>query len=100
MILHTVNQSPLQNQTLLSCLRLIKPGSSLLLIENGVYGALLESTASAEVLAALDKVSIYALEPDIKARGLLNKLLPGIQLADYDTFVDLVEGHSTVQNWI
>jgi len=100
MILHTVNQSPSQNQTLQSCLRLMQPESTLLLIENGVYGALLESTASAEVLAALDKVSIYALEPDLKARGLLNKLLPGIQLADYDTFVDLVEGHSTVQNWI
>lgn len=99
MILHTVNQSPLQTQSLQSCLRFIKPGGTLLLIENGVYGALNNTAFSKEIQAAMTKISIYALEADLQARGLMDKLLPGIKLADYATFVDLAAEHSVVQNW-
>lgn len=100
MILHTVNQSPLQTQTLQSCLRFIKPGSSLLLIENGVYGALANTPCSADIEIAMNSISVYALEPDLQARGITHKLLPGIKLADYNTFVDLAAEHSSVQSWL
>lgn len=100
MILHTVNQSPLQTHTLQSCLRLMKSGSTLLLIENGVYGALTNTVCSAAIEAAMTNVTVYALQPDLQARGLMGKLLPGIKLADYDTFVDLAAEHSTVQSWL
>ncbi len=99
MILHTVNQSPLQTQSLQSCLRFINPGNTLLLIENGVYGALNNTAFSEEIQTAMTKISIYALEADLQARGLMDKLLPGIKLADYGTFVDLAAEHSVVQNW-
>ena len=39
-MLHTVNKSPFEKNSLQTCLRLSKPGSSILLIEDGVYGAL------------------------------------------------------------
>ena len=39
-MLHTVNKSPFENNSLETCLRLIENNSSLLLIEDAVYGAL------------------------------------------------------------
>ncbi len=39
-ILHTVNKSPYEKNSLDSCLNLAKEGSAVLLIEDGVYAAL------------------------------------------------------------
>jgi len=39
-MLHLINKSPFERTALDSCLRLAKPGSSILLIEDGVYAAL------------------------------------------------------------
>ena len=40
MILHTVNTSPTQSNSLISCLRVAATNSSILLFEDGVYGAI------------------------------------------------------------
>lgn len=40
MLLHTVNKSPFERNALESCLQHAKKGSSVLLIEDGVYGAI------------------------------------------------------------
>ena len=37
-ILHTVNKSPFERNSLEACLRLAQPGSAVLLMEDGVYG--------------------------------------------------------------
>ena len=38
-MLHTVNKSPFERNTLETCLSLAKKGSSILLFEDGVYAA-------------------------------------------------------------
>ena len=98
--LHTVNKSPFQTSTLKSCLEHCKDGDAVLMIEDGIYGALKGTTVTKKVEEALKKVSIYALYPDIEARGMQDRAVDGIKLIDYSGFVDLVAEHSTVQSWL
>ena len=99
--LHTVNKSPFERNTLESCLRLAKKGSSVLLFEDGVIGAMQNTKYSDAVSHAMNDLSFYVLGPDIKARGLNdNKVIDGIQVIDYDGFVDLTTEHNTVQSWL
>lgn len=99
--LHTVNKSPLERNSLASCLRFARPGSALLLIEDGVYAGI-TGCAAADLLAkAHPQVKLYALEPDLKARGFdSTRVLEGIELIDYDGFVELSVTHDTVQAWL
>ena len=100
-MLHTVNKSPLDRNTLASCLRLAKPGSAILLIEDGVYGALTEAKSASMLTEALQNFKIFVLEPDLKARGITDKpLIDGINTIDYGGFVDLSVEHNTVQSWM
>ena len=99
-MLHTVNKSPFERNTLESCLKHAKKGSAILLIEDGVYGALKGTAMSKKVEEAMKKVSIYALYPDIEARGMQDRALDGIKLIDYSGFVDLAAEHNTVQSWL
>lgn len=98
MILHTVNKSPFQDQSLDSCLRVAQPDCGILLIEDGVYAATgSQNNLLTEQVLSLHKV--YALIPDLKARGLLERVTPGIELVDYQGFVALTEEFDTVQSW-
>ncbi|OGI56708.1 MAG: sulfurtransferase TusB [Candidatus Muproteobacteria bacterium RBG_19FT_COMBO_61_10] len=99
-MLHTVNKSPFDRNSLESCLKHAKKGAAILLIEDGIYGALKGTAVSKKVEEALKKVSIYALYPDIEARGMQDRALDGIKLIDYSGFVDLVAEHNTVQSWL
>jgi len=99
-MLHTVNKSPTERNTLESCLAHVKKGSAILLIEDGVYAAV-KGTASAKQLDTVMKtVPVYALQPDIEARGMSNRVLDGVKLVDYGGFVDLVAEHPSVQAWL
>ncbi len=101
MLLHTVNKSPFERNTLESCLRLAEDGAGILLIEDGVYGAL-DDTAVAELIKKrMGNIKFYVLGPDIEARGLAgSKLIDGVESVDYGGFVDLVEKHSATQAWL
>ncbi len=100
-ILHAVNKSPFEKNTLSSCLRLAKSGAAVLLIEDGVYGALAGTSVASEMTEKAGDINFYALAPDIEARGLSEKpFIDGITLVDYGGFVDLAEEHSTVQSWL
>mgnify|MGYP003410490527 CR=1 FL=1 len=99
-MLHTINKSPFDRNSLESCLKHAKKGAAILLIEDGIYGALKGTAVSKKVEEALKKVSIYALYPDIEARGMQDRALDGIKLIDYSGFVDLVAEHNTVQSWL
>jgi len=99
-MLHTVNKSPFDHNTLETCLRFAKQGSAVLLIEDGVYAAARETAVAKQVQDALKSVSIYALKSDLEARGMQNRVMDGIQLVDYAGFVDLVVAHNTVQSWV
>ena len=68
-ILHTVNKSPFEKNTLESCLNHAREGDAVLLIEDGVYGAV-KGTKVAEVITAKNgDIRVYVLGPDLAARG-------------------------------
>ena len=100
-MLHTVNKSPLDRNTLARCLRLAKPGSAILLIEDGVYAALADASSADMVKNATQNFNIFVLEPDLMARGIKDKpLIDGVNAIDYGGFVDLSVEHDTVQSWM
>jgi tRNA 2-thiouridine synthesizing protein B len=100
-LLHTVNKSPFDKNSLSDCLRRVKSGSAVLLVEDGVYGALDKTSVSKQILDFNGEIRFYALAPDLAARGLSEKpLVDGMTLIDYDGFVDLVEECSSVQSWL
>ncbi|MBW8307087.1 MAG: sulfurtransferase complex subunit TusB, partial [Thiobacillus sp.] len=43
---------------------------------------------------------IYALGPDLAARGMAGRVLDGVNVVDYGGFVDLVAEHSNCQSWL
>lgn len=98
--LHTVNKSPFSQTTLSSCLQVCSAGDGILLLEDGVFGAL-DSAPCANDMTALIQigVKIYALSGDVKARGLQGKLRSDILITDYDGFVQLSIEHRCVQSW-
>jgi len=99
-MLHTVNKSPFEHSALETCLRYARPGAAVLLIEDGVYAAVRDTAVARQIEEALKKVTIYALEPDLAARGMLNRAIDGVRLVDYGGFVDLVVEHNAVQSWL
>lgn len=100
-MLHTINKSPFERNSCETCLRLAEAGSSILFIEDGVYGAL-KGTACTDTLTAKAKdFKLYVLAPDLNARGLSqDDLVEGIQAIDYGGFVDLASSHERVQAWL
>lgn len=100
MMLHVVNKSPFERNALDSCLRTAKKGSSVLLIEDGVLGALDGTKVSGRVKEAMADVKFYVLQPDLDARGIGGKVMDGVESVDYSGFVDLAESHSAVQSWL
>ena len=98
-LLHTVNKSPFSSSSFDSCLGLAKSGSTVLLIEDGVYAATAGNSAADKIKNA-DGISFCVLGPDVKARGIEGKLADGIKVVDYEGFVDLAAEHDTVQAWL
>ncbi|MEA3639634.1 MAG: sulfurtransferase complex subunit TusB [Lamprobacter sp.] len=99
--LHTVNKSPFEKTSLAACLDHASAGAAVLLIEDGVYAALTQTSVESQVKGALDAVKVYALGPDLQARGLSEeRVIPGISVVDYAGFVDLAAEHDKVQAWL
>ncbi len=99
--LHTVNKSPFEKNALKSCLGHIGSGDAVLMIEDGVVGARKGSSAAPMVQAALHTGKVYALAPDLAARGIKPQdLIDGVQLVDYGGFVDLVTQHGRTMAWL
>ncbi len=99
-MLHIVNKSATERNSLESCLRMATKGSAVLLIEDAVYAATQGSVAAAKIQSAMADLQIYALGPDMEARGMAGRVLDGVKLVDYGGFVDLVTEHSTCQSWL
>ena len=93
-ILHTVNKSPFEKNSLETCLRIAIEGSSVLFIEDGVYGAMDGTSLNGKVSDASNRLHFYVLGPDLKARGLSeDEVMDCIEVIDYEGFVDLVVKH-------
>jgi len=99
--LHTVNKSPFQNQTLLSCLAHAKAGDAVLMIEDGVYGATTGTAVSDALIKMSSDVSLYVLGADLAARGIdAGRMTDGVTSVGYEGFVDLAADYDRVQNWL
>src|ERR1035437_671524 len=99
-MLHIVNKSPSERNSLESCLRFGRSGSAVLLIEDGVYAVTRGNAAEPKVKEAMRQMQGYALRPDLEARGMHDAVIDGVKLVDYGGFVDLVAEHNTVQSWL
>ena len=100
--LHTVNKSPFERNSLDTCLSLAGNDSTVLLIEDGVAGALQDTTAAASISDAMGKgIKFAVLGEDLNARGLsAERVINGISVVDYAGFVQLAADHDNVQSWL
>ena len=100
-MLHTVNKSPFEKNSLTTCLSFARQGSDVLLFEDGIYGALKGTQFESEVTEALKKCQVYVLDADLRTRGMREEnLIAGVKLVDYSGFVDLAANNNTVQAWL
>jgi tRNA 2-thiouridine synthesizing protein B len=99
-MLHIVNKSPYEKNSLTSCLAHAQKGGAVLLIEDAVYAVTRGSAAEAAVRRAMQDLPVYALGPDLEARGVLASVIDGVKVVDYGGFVDLVAEHRTSQSWL
>ncbi len=100
-ILHIVNKSPFERNSLESALAYAKNGSGILLIEDAVYGASEKTKFADAVKSRVGDVKVYVLDPDYQARGLGNiGKVDGVEAVDYKGFVDLVAQFDVAQSWL
>ena len=100
-MLHTVNRSPFEKSSLESALRLAKPGSALLLLEDAVYAAVTGTVLEERMREAARRLRVHVLGPDLQARGLEEgALIEGIGVVDYRGFVDLAVENDKVHAWV
>ena len=100
-MLHTVNKSPFEANSLENCVRLARQGHAILLFENGVYGALTGTRFEKLITDTLQNNSVYVLLPDLEARGMrMDNVIDGIKGVDYAGFVDLVTENNVTQSWL
>nr|VFK26345.1 MAG: tRNA 2-thiouridine synthesizing protein B [Candidatus Kentron sp. MB]VFK32437.1 MAG: tRNA 2-thiouridine synthesizing protein B [Candidatus Kentron sp. MB]VFK75909.1 MAG: tRNA 2-thiouridine synthesizing protein B [Candidatus Kentron sp. MB] len=100
-MLHIVNKSPFEKSSLDSCLMHIKEGAAILFIEDGIYAALDGTIASDKIKSVLKICKVYALEPDIEARGMdKGKIIDGVNAIGYGDFVDLTVAYNSVHSWV
>ena len=79
-MLHLVNKSPYDGCNLDTATSIMKDGDALLLIEDGVYGAVKAGKAA----SLLEGRSVSVLGPELAARGISeDKLVDGVKVVDY-----------------
>lgn len=98
MVLHTVNRN-YPATALTSCLKIASPGSTILLIEEGVYNAADNSPGARLIMERLSDFSVRALLPDVVARGLQGHLIDGCLTITDAQFVELTTEHEKVLAW-
>jgi tRNA 2-thiouridine synthesizing protein B len=96
-LLHIVNKSPYEKNSLDTAVGYVKDSDTLLLIEDGVYAAI----KSGSVSSKLDGLDVAVMGSDLAARGIAeDKLVDGVSIVDYAGFVDLVEAKDSTQSWL
>ena len=100
-MLHTINKSPFEKDSLTTCLRYAQDGASILFIEDAVYACTKGTEFEKIIQEHQDKMKFYVLGPDLEARGLDNSnLTNSIEIVDYKGFVKLVADNEKTQNWL
>lgn len=98
-MLHIINKSSFERNSLATATNFVDDTSVILLTEDGVISATKNANSGLIAdLAASGKV--YALQGDVEARGLAEKLADNIKTVDYTGFVELVVEHGTPVSWV
>jgi len=97
-MLHTINKSPFGNSSFETSSRFLQPGDPVLFIEDGVYAVQANNKFSAALNEILKNNPVYALAPDLNARGIA-EITAGVKSIEYEGFVELVEEHQ-VSSWL
>ncbi|MGA9619607.1 MAG: sulfurtransferase complex subunit TusB [Serratia proteamaculans] len=95
-MLYTLGRSPTQCD-LPVLLRLAAAGDDLLLLQDGVLAGLAGSAHLELLLNA--PISLYALQDDLEARGLVGHFSHKITVIGYNHFVELTEKHRSQMSW-
>ena len=94
--LFLISQSPNRAENLNTVLRVISPGDAVCFIQDGVYfsndGFVPERLKNGLFEIEGKDISIYYLEPDLKARGLSYDK----EKVDYDGLLNLIEKYDNV----
>ena len=98
-MLHIINKSPLEKNSLDTCLAVAQDGGIVLLIEDAVYAATRGNAGEAKLREAQDRLKICVLAPDLEARGMADRLIEGVASVDYGGFVDLAAEHKCL-SWL
>ncbi|GKW11346.1 sulfurtransferase complex subunit TusB [Pectobacterium sp. IFB5596] len=95
-MLHTLSTSPYHTD-LDALLRSLEQGDALLLLQDGVIGAV----AGGDIIHRLldSAVLLYALQPDAEARGITEQISNSVVLIDYNEFVQLTVEHPQQLAW-
>jgi tRNA 2-thiouridine synthesizing protein B len=98
-MLHIINKSPQGSNSLDACLRVASAGD-ILLIEDAVYAVTQGNACEGKIKEALGRLKVYALLPDLEARGMGDRIVEGVTTVDYGGFVDLVAASKNCQSWL
>ncbi len=93
-MLHLINESPFESNSLEDCLRYASKGSPILLYEDGIYAAMAGTRIADRMAGVAQDHKLYVLREDLAMRGV-DKLIAGVNEIDYDGFVELVEENKT-----
>ena len=67
----------------------------LLLIQDAVYAV----NPLHRIFPILKNLNTFALQSDLEARGMVNRVSPSVHIVDYDGFVTLTAESSTSLTW-
>nr|WP_314688834.1 sulfurtransferase complex subunit TusB [uncultured Pantoea sp.] len=95
-MLYTLMNSPWQCD-IETLLLLLRPEDDLLLLQDGVTGALQGSTMLSRLLVS--PATLWVLEEDVIARGLSAQISTSIVRVDYTGFVALTAKHQQQVAW-
>lgn len=100
-MLHLVNKSPFERNTLDACLKRAETGAAILLIEDAVYAAMRGTGFADTIAGAAARHAVHVLGPDLAARGIApDALVADITIVDHAGFVDLVVDQGPVVSWL
>ena len=100
-MLHIVNKSPFERNSLKSCVDHLAGDDAVLLIEDAVVAARDGSAVAPLVREALKNGPVYVLAPDLAARAVKREaVIAGMKLVDYRGFVELAAQHARTQSWL
>lgn len=99
MTLHLVNKAPAHSSALAECLQILQASeeeAALLLIEDGVYGAI---DATEQIAFQSLGLPCFVLQEDLQARGINDMPTGPFQVIDVSGFVKLTLDYAKVQSW-